>query len=94
MQNLPFVHDTDRPDHDELARLNREPVSFLADIAARSGPVPYDAAFYEAQTVVLQHGTSRRIDRDSAAALCARMVEWARAYESGLASSAQRGSSR
>lgn len=71
------------PGVDDLVRLNREPVSFLADIAARDERVPYEAAFYEAQSVVLQHGSSRRIDRDSATLLCRQMQEWARSYCEG-----------
>lgn len=68
------------PGYEDLARLNREPVSFLADVAARYEQVPYDAAFYEAQSLLLEHGSSRRIDPASADTLCRRMQEWARSY--------------
>ena len=79
MQHPPSMKDSP-PGVEDLVRLNREPVSFLADVAARDERVPYDAAFYEAQSVVLEHGSSRRIDLDSATLLCRQMQEWARSY--------------
>lgn len=79
MQHMSSAQNVE-PGVEDLVRLNREPVSFLADVAARDERVPYDAAFYEAQGVVLRHGSSRRIDLDSATMLCRQMEAWARSY--------------
>jgi hypothetical protein len=66
-------------DEGALTELNREPVAFLAELATRHG-VPFAAAFYRAQTVVLDYGTSRRIDADGAFSMIASMLEWAQQY--------------
>jgi hypothetical protein len=66
-------------DASELARFNREPVSFLAELAQAVG-VPYHTAFHRAQGMILSYGTSRRIDMSSAGELSADVLDWAQTY--------------
>jgi len=63
----------------DLQSINKSPVGFLVKVAISYGSPPAAAIDY-AQSLVENHGTSRRISAEHAGAMCREMEAWARQH--------------